>query len=160
MHERGVERPRYDLHRVFMRPVAPDIGNVATAVHQHGVPREQDLIVERRGMVAIDVGHEFGRPGFRRAGAALIGGEAQVLCQRRLDAGAVEDFALDGGAVDYLLRYEFDGQTVALVGVEVMERTDDDTGAFQKSLLGRAKAIRVEAKIRPVRMLPVPAHDR
>ena len=51
-----------------------------------------------------------------------------------MHAVAVEDFALDGGAIDDFLRYEFDGQAIALIGVEVMERANDDAGAFQELL--------------------------
>ena len=111
-------------------------------------------------MVAINIGHEFGGPGLSRACAALVGSKAQMPCERRLDAGAVEDLALNGRTVDNLLRNEFDGQAIALIGVEVMERANDDAGAFQELLFGRADAIRVEAEIRPVRKLPIPAHDR
>ena len=57
MNARFVEGARNDLHRVCVRPVATDIGDVAAAVHQHGVPREQCPIVQRRGVIAIDVGH-------------------------------------------------------------------------------------------------------
>ena len=160
MHARRMKRARDDLHRVFMRPVAPDIGNIAPPIHQHGVPCEQGLIVKRRSMVAIDIGHQFGGPGLRRTGAALVGGKAQMSCERRLDAGTVEELALDGGAIDDFLRDKLDGQTVALVGVEVVHRPDDNARAFQELLFRHADAIRVEAEIRPVRKLPIPAHDR
>ena len=134
MHTRRVKRARDDLHGVFMRPVAPDIGNVAATVHQHGVPRKQGPIVELRSMAAINIGHEFGGPGLRPPRAALVGGKAQMPCERPQDAGAVEDLALDGRAIDNLLRDEFDGQAIALIGVQVVERADDDARAFQEFL--------------------------
>jgi len=34
-----------------------------------------------------------------------------------LNAVAVEDFTLDGGVIDDFQRYEFDGQSVARIGV-------------------------------------------
>ena len=54
-------------------------------------------------MVAIHIGHQFSGPGLCRTGAALVGGKAQMPRELRLDAGAVEDFALDGGAIDHFL---------------------------------------------------------
>ena len=57
MHARRVECARYDLHRIFVRSVAPDIGNITATIHQHRVPREQGPIVERRSMAAINIGH-------------------------------------------------------------------------------------------------------
>jgi hypothetical protein len=71
-------------------------------------------------------------------------------CKRRLDAGAIKDFTLYGGAIDYLLRNKFDGQAIARIGVKVVQRTDNNARAFQELLFGRADAIRVEAEIRPV----------
>ena len=50
--------------------------------------------------------------------------------ERRLDAGAVEDLALNGRTIDNLLRNEFDGQAIALIGVEVVQRANDDARAF------------------------------
>ena len=111
-------------------------------------------------MVAIYIGHEFGGTGLGRAGAAVIGSKAQMPGQRRLDARPVEKFTLYGGTIDNLLRNEFDGQAIALIGVEVMERANDDAGAFQELLFRRADAVRVETEIGPVGKLPVPAHDR
>ena len=80
--------------------------------------------------------------------------------ERGLHASSVKHFALDGGVIDDLLRYEFDGQAIACVGIEVMQRADDDAGAFKKLLFSHADAICVEAKVRPVGKLSVPAHDR
>ena len=77
----------------------------------------------------------------------------------KMDAGAVKDFAFNGGAIDNLLRDKFDGQPIAFIGVEVVKRSNDDAGAFQELLFCRADAIRVEAEFRPVRKLPIPAHD-
>jgi hypothetical protein len=77
-----------------------------------------------------------------------------------LDAGAVENFTLNGGTVDDFLRDQLDRQAIALLGIEVVHRPDDHARTFQELLFGRADAIRVEAKIGPVRKLPVPAHDR
>ena len=77
-----------------------------------------------------------------------------------MDAVAVKDFALNGGAIDNLLRDEFDGQAIARIGVEVVQRANDDAGAFKELLFWRANAIGVETKIRPVGKLPVPAQDR
>ena len=88
----------------------------------------------RREAARVDIGHEFGGPGLCRACAALVGGKAQMPRERRLDAGAVEDLALNGGAIDDLLRDKFDGQAIALIGVEVVERANDDAGAFQELL--------------------------
>ena len=85
-------------------------------------------------MAAINIGHKFGGPGLCRACAALVGGKAQMPRERRLDAGAVEDLALDGGAIDNLLGDKFDGQPIALICVEVMERTNDDARAFKELL--------------------------
>ena len=159
MHTRRMECARDDLHHILVRPVTPDIGNIAATVHQHGVPREQRPIIERLGMVAIHIGHEFGGPGLLRAGLALVGSKAQVARERRLNAGTVKYLTLYGGAIDNLLGDKFDGQAVALIGVQVVERTDDDAGAFQELLFGCADAIRVEAEIRPVGKLLIPAHD-
>ena len=50
-------------------------------------------------------------------------------------------------------------QAIARIGVKVVQRANDDARAFQELLVGRADAIRVEAEIRPVGKLPVPAHD-
>ena len=89
MHTRRMRCARNDLHGIFVRPIAPDIGNVAATIHEHGVPRKQCLIVDRRGMVAIDIGHEFGGPGLRSTCPALVGSRAQMSCKRRLDAGTI-----------------------------------------------------------------------
>src|SRR3546814_3660507 len=94
MDTRRMECARNDLHCIFMRPIAPYIGNVAASVHQHGVPCEQCPIVKRRSMATINIGHEFGGPGLCRACAALVCGKAQMPRERRLDAGAVKDLAL------------------------------------------------------------------
>ena len=45
------------------------------------------------------------------------------------------------------------------IGVKVVQGTDDNAGTFQELLFGRAEAIRVEAEIRPIGKLPIPAHD-
>ena len=87
-------------------------------------------------MVAINIGHQFSRPGLCRTGAALVGGKAQMPCERRLDAGAVEDFSLDGRAINNFLRDQLDGQTIARIGVEVVERANDDAGTFGISRSG------------------------
>src|SRR3546814_20897575 len=76
---RRMECARNDLHCIFMRPIAPYIGNVAASVHQHGVPCEQCPIVKRRSMATINIGHEFGGPGLCRACAALVCGKAQKI---------------------------------------------------------------------------------
>lgn len=115
-----------------MCPIAPDIGNVATTIHQHGVPREQGPVIKRRGTVAIYIGHEFGGTGLGRAGAAVIGSKAQLPGQRRLDARPVENFTLDGGTIDNLLGDKFDGQAIALIGVKMVGCTNDDARAFQE----------------------------
>lgn len=82
MDTRCMESAGNDLHSVFVCPIAPDISNVATHGHQHGVPREQRPIIERCSMAAINIGHKFGGPSLRRAGAALVGGKAQVTRER------------------------------------------------------------------------------
>ena len=86
-------------------------------------------------MVAVNVGHEFGGPGLCRAGAALVGGKAEMPCERRLDAIAVEDFTFNRGAIDDFLRYEFDGQAIARIGVKVVQCADNEAGTFQKTVL-------------------------
>src|SRR3546814_11490978 len=63
-----------------------------------------------------DLGHEFGGPGLCRACAELVCGKAQMPRERRLDAGAVKDIALNGRTIDNLLRDEFDSQAIALIG--------------------------------------------
>jgi hypothetical protein len=62
MHTRRMKRARHNLHRIFMATVAPDIGNVAAPIHHHRVPREQGLVVKRRSMIAIHIGHQVQRP--------------------------------------------------------------------------------------------------
>ena len=84
---------RYDLHRIFVRPVAPDIGNIAATVHQHRVPCKQGLIVKRCGMVAITIGHELG--GLCRACAALVGGTMRYVVRTMLHTPQIWDCALD-----------------------------------------------------------------
>ena len=41
MHTRCLECARHDLHRIFVCPVASDIGNIASVIHEHGVPCKQ-----------------------------------------------------------------------------------------------------------------------
>lgn len=60
MHTRRVKRTRNDLRGIPVRPVAPEIGNVATPVHLHRVPRKQPLVIEPPAMIAKNIGHEIG----------------------------------------------------------------------------------------------------
>ena len=80
-------------------------------------------------------------------------------CERRLDAIAVEDFTFNRGAIDDFLRYEFDGQAIARIGVKVLQCADNEAGTFQKLFFGRADAIRIEAEFRPIGKLLTPTHD-
>src|SRR3546814_18397651 len=73
MHTRRMECARNDLHRIVVRPVAPDVCYVAATVHQHGVPCEQSHVAYWRCMATIYIGHEFGSSSLRRTCAALVG---------------------------------------------------------------------------------------
>jgi hypothetical protein len=84
-------------------------------------------------MVTVNIGHEFGGPGLCRVCPARVGGEAQMAGERRLDAVTVEDFALDGGAIDNLLRDQFYGQAITRIGVKMVQCANDDARTSQES---------------------------
>lgn len=71
-----------------MFAVAADRVEVASAIHRHGAPCEQALLIEWRRDVAIDVDHQLGDTslGWSRL---PIGFEAEVAPDRRLNAFAV-----------------------------------------------------------------------
>ena len=78
MDTRRVQGARHDLHRVRMRSIASDGDQIAPTVHQHPMPSEQLSIVQRRRMIAIEIGRHFGRTRLRRIGATAILREAEM----------------------------------------------------------------------------------
>src|SRR3546814_9152123 len=70
------------------------------------------------------------------------------------------DLTLDGRAIDHFLRNELDHDPLPSIAVEMVHRSDYDTGTLEESLLGLPQQRRVEAESGPVGELPIPEHDR
>src|SRR3546814_12773442 len=77
-----------------------------------------------------------------------------------MQAGAIQNLTLDGRAINHFLRNELDHDPLPGIAVEMVHRSDDDTGTLEESLLGLPQQRRVEAESGPVGELPIPEHDR
>ena len=108
---------------------------------------------------AIEIDHHVRDAGFGGRGAALGDGETELTLNRGLHAVAVQPFAFDGGSVDGLMAETLDAQALAVGGVQMFRRPDNDARAFGEGGFRRNQLARVPAEVRPIRMPPVP-HDR
>src|SRR3546814_18588860 len=95
-----------------------------------------------------------------RVRSALVGNKPKLPRDRRLHAGAIQNLTLDGRAINHFLRNELDHDPLPGIAVEMVHRSDDDTGTLEESLLGLPQQRRVEAESGPVGELPIPEHDR
>jgi len=92
-----------DLHW-FVAGAVVTGDQVRVTAHEHLVPTKEDLVREGLGEAAIEVDHQFGDSPFGGFGATSIGSETQLLTQRGLHAGAIENFAFDLGGGEGLGR--------------------------------------------------------
>src|SRR3546814_16422084 len=104
--------------------------------------------------------HKLSRARLRRVRSSLVGNKPKLPRDRRLDAGAIQNLTLDGRAINHFLRNELDHDPLPGIAVEMVHRSDDDTGTLEESLLGLPQQRRVEAESGPVGELPIPAPDR
>src|SRR3546814_2084734 len=70
----------------------------------------------------------------RRVRPALVGNKAKLPRDRRLHAGAIQNLTLDGRAIDHFLRNELDHDPLPSIAVEMVHRSDYDTGTLEESL--------------------------
>ncbi len=148
-----------DLHRLGVRAVAADHPDTPLSTHDHGVPCEQRLVAQGIGEALIQIHQHLGDAAFRRRDAPLVGGEAELLAQRGLQARAIEDFAFDFRGLQRLVADQLDLERVPVMLADMLEDADELAGAQQELPLQRLKRRRVEAELRPIRPLPVPGHD-
>src|SRR3546814_326015 len=104
-----------------------------------------------RGICHITASSGPGSSGSRRMRASWLSSST---------AGAIQNLTLDGRAIDHFLRNELDHDPLPSIAVEMVHRSDYDTGTLEESLLGLPQQRRVEAESGPVGELPIPEHDR
>jgi hypothetical protein len=97
---------------------------------------------------------------FRRRGAPLIGSQSKLTLDRGLHTGPIEDFAFNLGGRQRLSTHRFHQELIALVFAQMLGRADDNARAKEKLLFGSSHPGTVPLETRPIRVLPVPCHER
>jgi len=158
--EGRVDWTRDDLHGVCVAAISPDILEVAPPVGHHALPAKQHFGGERRLEPAMEVDHHLRDALLARFCLALVCGETELTANRRLNAGAVENFAFDFGSRQRFRAHRLDAKFVLVLGAEVFDAAHGDAAAGDEGLLGGDQAFGTPNEFRPLRPLPVPKHDR
>src|SRR3546814_2739020 len=88
------------------------------------------------GISPIEIRHKLCRARLRRVRSALVGNKPKLPRDRRLHAGAIQNLTLDVRAINHFLRNELDHDPLPGIDVEMVHRSDYDTGTLEDSLLG------------------------
>jgi len=160
MHCRSIVAAGYDLHRVFMTTVAADRLQMPAICHEHAVPAEQGIVVQRIRPTPVQISHHLCNAAFTRLHRAIISVEAKLPAQGRLHAQAIQGLTLYRAGLDRLFAKELNSQLVAVIVAHMADRADHLTGEQQEVALQRFKGGRIIGKMRPTGLRPIPCHER
>ncbi len=124
------------------------------------MPGKQHVVREWLGERAVKIDHHLGNALLRRCDAPIVGTEAKLTPDRRLNAGPIEDLALDLGGGQRLGAHGLDDQLVSIFGPEMLDCPDTYARLDKELLLGFHEAGFIPDEIRPIRLLPIPDHER
>lgn len=127
---------------------------------KHPMPATQGVLGQWGGVGRISVDHHLGDALLARPGWRAVGSQAELAAQGGLHTGPVQHLALDGACPHRLFTQQLDAQAVALLACYMADGAEDLSGRQQEPLLERFDGVAVVPEIWPVRLRPVPAHER
>src|ERR1039458_10430740 len=113
--------PRDHLHRLTAGSVAPDIFEIMPATDEHPMPCEQHLAGKRHGERAVEIDHHLSHALFRWSDAPVVCRQSELLADRGLHAGAIQNLAFDLCGGHGLGADGFDGYLAALFAVQMLD---------------------------------------
>jgi hypothetical protein len=89
----------------------------------------------------------------------MVGFEAKLMAQGGLDAFAIEQLAFDLGCFERFAGHHVDQNGRAIVLADMFDRADLLARVLKEARFERRKRRLVPAEARPIRVLPIPAHE-
>lgn len=107
----------------------------------------------------ININHHLSDPLFAWRYASVIGDEAKLSPDRRLNARTIECFPFDLRSRDGFAADRFNRKLAAFFASEVFDTSENNASSNEELLFGFHKSSAVPNEIRPVFLLPVPVHE-
>src|ERR1019366_3146401 len=100
------------------------------------MPCEQHLARKWHCERTVEIDHHLSHALFRWSDVPVVSRESELPADRRLHAGAIQNFAFDLCRGHGLAADGFDGYLAALFAAQMLDCPQEDTGPDQKLLLG------------------------
>ncbi len=160
MYLRIAHLPRDNLHGFPAGAIPSDVRQVVPAEGHPAMPGEQHLARKRRGECPVEIDHHLRDALLGRRDAAWIECQPQLPLNGGLHAGPIENFALNLRSRQRFSTDRLDDQLVARGPVQVLHRAQSNARAKQKLLFRMGEPGALPLKVRPIRLLPIPGHER
>src|SRR6266850_6705080 len=160
MHPGFMHRLGNYLHGFGTCSIPSHIFQVTPAAHHHPMPTKQHFFREWFSKGAVEINHYLSDPSLRRPNSPLVGSQSQLLADRGLHANPIQNFTFDFRSRDRFRAHRLDGELIALLISEMAYSANEHASANEELLLRSLQASFVPLKGRPVRLLPVPRHER
>src|SRR5437016_5077079 len=148
------------LHGFSTCSIPSHIFQVTPAAHHHSMPVKQHFFREWFSKRPVEINHHLSDSSLCWPNPSLVRSQSQLLADRGLHANPIQNFTFDFRSRDRFRAHRLDGELIALLISEMAYSADEHSSANQELLLCSLQACSVPLKGRPVRLLPVPRHER